>query len=73
MSLLVATNLHDLQLLEALLYELLYPPRVLYALVFPEGVPRAPLRIFSEVVGGKLLALPQELPVLKSVRQLPSE
>lgn len=56
--------LHHLQLLQSLLYECLYLSWVLYARVLSECVSRSALRVLSEVVGLKLLALTQQLAVL---------
>lgn len=60
------THLHHLQLLEPLLQQVLHLPGVLDILIFPEGVPRPPLRVLPEVVGLEALARPQKLPVLCS-------
>lgn len=57
-------HLHHLQLLQALLHQLLYLPLVLDRLVLAERVPCSPLRVFSEIVRCELLALSEELAVL---------
>ena len=57
-------HLHHLQLLQALLHQLLYLPLVLDRLVLAERVPCPPFRVFSEIVGRELLALSEELAVL---------
>jgi hypothetical protein len=56
--------LQALQLLQSLLDELLHLTSVLDLLMLPESVSRPPLRIFSEVVRRKVVALSQELSVL---------
>lgn len=57
-------HLHHLQLLQALLHQLLYLPLVLDRLVLAERVPCSPLRVFSEIVRCELLALSEELAIL---------
>src|SRR3569833_2788851 len=59
---------HDLQNQKALLYQLLDALGIGHALVLAEGVSRAALGVFSEVVGGELVALPQQLAVLQNER-----
>lgn len=51
------TYLEHLQILQPLLHQLLYPPRVLNAPVLPERIPRAALGVFPKVVGGELVSL----------------
>lgn len=57
-------HLHHLQLLQALLHQLLDLSLVLDRLVLTERVPCPPLRVFSEIVRCELLALSEELAVL---------
>lgn len=57
-------HLHHLQLLQALLHQLLYLPLVFDRLVLAERVPCPSLRVFSEIVRCELLALSEELAVL---------
>lgn len=52
------THLQCLELLQALLHQLLNLSLVLHILMFPEWIPRPALRILSEVVCRKLFALP---------------
>lgn len=56
--------LHHCQLLQALLQQLLYLPRVVDLLVLPEGIVRSPTCVFSEVILAKVAALTEELSVL---------
>lgn len=65
-----ATHLEHLQILQSLLHQLLYPPWVLDILVLAERVPRAALGVLAEVVGGELVPLAEELPVLYVARVL---
>jgi len=58
------TNLQDLQIPQALLYELLYPAGIGDVFVLAKRIPCATLCVLSEVVRGKLVSLPQELSVL---------
>lgn len=51
--------LQHLQLLQALLNQLLYPPLVRLILVLPEAIPRSPFRVLTEVVGGELVSRSQ--------------
>lgn len=60
------TDLQHLQVLQPLLHQLLYPPRVVDTLVLPERIPRAALGIFPKVVGVELVSLAEELSVLRS-------
>jgi len=50
--------LEDLEVLQALLNQLLDPARVVHRPVVAEGISRPPLRVLSVVIGGELLALP---------------
>lgn len=56
----LSTYLHDLQLLQSLLNQFLYLPRIRDSLVLMKGVSRSPARIHSEVVVGELVSLPQQ-------------
>lgn len=58
------TYLQHLQLAQTLLYQLLYPPLVVYALAFPKSVARSPFGVFAKIIGGELAALPQKRAVL---------
>src|SRR3569833_791163 len=57
-----------LLVLLVLLFLLLVALGIGHALVLAEGVSRAALGVFSEVVGGELVALPQQLAVLQNER-----
>lgn len=54
------TDLHDLELLQPILQQLLYLAVIHLPLVLPESVSRASFRIFAEVVSGELFGLPEE-------------
>lgn len=54
-----ATHLHNLQLLNPPLHHLLRLPLVPLARMLMERIPRPPLRVFAEVVGGELARLPE--------------
>lgn len=56
---LAKSYLDDLELLKSLLYQILYLSGILDMLILPICVSRPALRVFSEVVGLKLLALSQ--------------
>jgi len=52
--------LQHLQLLQPILHQLLYPPRIALALVLPEGIRCSSLGVLSEVVCGELSCLSVE-------------
>lgn len=60
-------HLHHLQLLQALLHQLLYLPLVVDRLVLPECISCPPLCIFPEVVRGELSTLSEELAILRDL------
>ena len=51
------THLQRLQLLDALLDQLLYSPLLRYALILSEGISRSPFCVLAEIVGGELITL----------------
>lgn len=59
-----ASYLQHLQLLQALLYQFLDLPLVVYALVLPKCISCPPLCIVLEIVRCELFALTKELPIL---------
>lgn len=60
-------HLHHLQLLQALLHQLLYLPRLLDRLVLPKCISCPPLRVFPEIVRVELSALTEELAILRGL------
>jgi hypothetical protein len=60
------TYFQHLQLLDTLLHKLLYPPLIGVILMLSEPVARSSLGVLAEIVGGELIALPEERTVLLS-------
>jgi hypothetical protein len=56
--------LHYLQILQALLYELLYAAGIVDISILAKRISCATSCVLSEVVRGKLFSLPQQLSVL---------
>ena len=61
------TYLQHLQFAQSLLYQLLYPPLIVYTLTFPKCVARSPFGILAKIVGGELTALAQKRAVLYKI------